>query len=141
MSSELPAPGRSNSVLLLDCHKKEGGAFWPWMPSVRLSVLWEKPKTEPCLNEVPVTCQDIRDVQFLRDNHCRQIREGNVRFVAKRKTHVKGSSKPRLSNLFNLDEWRCQQSLYEARRFLERTPAKKQAYRLVQNKIRRKNIP
>ena len=59
---------------------------------------------------------------------------------AKPQAEIKGPPKPRLGDLLNLDEWRYQQSLGIACRFLERTPAKKQADCFVQDKICRNNI-
>jgi hypothetical protein len=102
--------------------------------------LREKPETEPSLNEMPVARQDIRNSQFLCDNHCSQIREGNVRFVSKRHSQLKGLPKPCLRDLLNPDAWRCQQPPDEPFRLIKGPAAKKQADGLVENKICRENI-
>src|SRR5882672_3917583 len=97
-------------------------------------------KTKPSLNKVPVTRQDICNLQFLHNRHAGQVGKGNVRLVPKSKSQIKGPPEPRWRNLLNPNEGRFQQSFCETRCLLERPASEEPAKGFVENELRREDI-
>src|SRR5882672_2209568 len=97
-------------------------------------------KTKPNLNKVPVTRQDIYNLQFLHNCHGGLVGKGNVRLIAKSKAQIKGPPKTSWRNLLDPYEGRFQQSFCESRCLLERPAPEEPAKRFVENEVRREDI-